>query len=102
MTAHAITPEQCRRAREVLDGHQGPGAGLMRYEVEQASPDVGTNAEPVRWHVVAVIDTEVVPTLLTLDTLDQALAYVARVSGTLRVVEVNDEGERMPVNRSTP
>ena len=72
----------------------------MHYEIEQASPDV--SAEPGRWHVVAIIDTEVVPTPLTFDTIDQALAYVARTPGALRVVEVSDEGERVPVDMSTP
>ena len=67
----------------------------MHYEIEQASPDVGTNAEPERWQVVAIIDTEVVPTPLTFDTIDQAVAYVAQTPGTLRVVEVTDEGERV-------
>ena len=47
--------------------------------------------------MVAIIDTEVVPTPPTFDTIDQALAYVARTPGTLRVVEVSDEGERVPV-----
>ena len=76
----------------------------MHYEVEQAGPDhehgpgVGTHAEPERRHVVAIIDTEVVPTPLTFDTIDQALAYVARAPGPLRVVEVTDEGERVPVD----
>jgi hypothetical protein len=80
----------------------------MHYEIEQAGlgrehgPDVGTNAEPERWQVVAIIDAEVVPTPLTFDTIDQALAYVARTPGTLRVVEVTDEGERVPVDTSTP
>ena len=74
----------------------------MHYEVEQASPDVGTNAEPERWQVVAIIDTEVVPTPLTFEALDQALAYVGRMPGPLRVVEVSDEGERVPVDMSTP
>jgi len=73
----------------------------MHYEVEQAGPDVGTNAEPERWHVVNVFNADAVPMPLTFDTLDQALAYVARTPGTLRVVEVTDEGERVPVNRST-
>ena len=79
----------------------------MHYEIEQAGdgsehrPDVGTHAEPARWHVVNIVDTEVVPTPLTFDTIDQALAYVARTSGRLRIVEVTDEGERVPVNRST-
>ena len=67
----------------------------MRYEVEQASPDVGTNAEPERWHVVNVFAADVVPTPLTFDTIDQALAYVARTPGALRVVEVTDERERV-------
>jgi hypothetical protein len=67
----------------------------------RASPDVGTNAEPERWHVVAIIDTEVVPTPLTFDTIDQALAYTLRSPGPLRIVEVSDDGERVPVDRST-
>ena len=74
----------------------------MRYEIEQASPDVGTNAEPERWQVVAIIDTEVVPMPLTFDTLDQALAYVARTDGTLRIVEVTDEGERALAEARAP
>jgi hypothetical protein len=75
----------------------------MHYEIEQAGPghegepDVGTHAEPERWHVVNVFDTDVVPTPLTFDTIDQALAYVARTPGMLRVVEVTDDGERVPV-----
>ena len=73
----------------------------MHYEVEQASPDVGTHAEPERWHVVNIVDADAMPMPLTFDTIDQALAYVARTPGTLRVVEVTDEGERVPVNRST-
>jgi hypothetical protein len=34
--------------------------------------------------------------------IEQALAYVARMPGTLRVVEVDDDGERMPMDRNTP
>jgi len=73
----------------------------MRYEVEQAGagdehePDVETHAEPERWHVV---NADAVPMPLRFDTLEQALAYVVRMPGTLRVVEVDDEGERMPVD----
>jgi hypothetical protein len=73
----------------------------MRYEVEQAGagdehePDVETHAEPERWHVV---NADAVPMPLRFDTLEQALAYVVRMLGTLRVVEVDDEGERMPVD----
>ena len=73
----------------------------MRYEVEQAGagdehePDVETDAEPERWHVV---NADAVPMPLRFDTLEQALAYVVRMPGTLRVVEVDDEGERMPVD----
>ena len=74
----------------------------MHYEIEQASPDVETNAEPERWHVVNVFATEVVPTPLTFDTIDQALAYVARAPGPLRVVEVTDEGERVPMDAKAP
>ena len=80
----------------------------MHYEIEQAGsghehgPDVGTHAEPERWHVVNVFNADAVPMPLTFDTIDQALAYVARTDGTLRVVEVDDEGERMPVDTATP
>jgi hypothetical protein len=75
----------------------------MRYEVEQAGagdehePDVGTHAEPERWHVVNVFNADAVPMPLRFDTLEQALAYVVRMPGTLRVVD-DDEGERMPVD----
>jgi hypothetical protein len=75
----------------------------MHYEVEQAGagqehePDVGTRAEPERWHVVNVFNADAVPMPLTFETIDQALAYVARTPGTLRVVEVTDAGERVPV-----
>ena len=51
--------------------------------------------------MVDVFDTDIVPTPLTFDTFDHALAYVARTPGTLRVVEVTDKGERVPVDRST-
>ena len=69
----------------------------MHYEVEQASPDVGTNAEPERWHVVNVFNADAVPMPPRFDTLDQALAYTYRTPGTLRIVEVTDTGERVPV-----
>ena len=35
---------------------------------------------------------------LRFDTLEQALAYVAQTPGTLRIMEVGDEGERLPVD----
>ena len=79
----------------------------MHYEVEQAGagnghrPDVGTHAVPKRWRVVRALNADAVPMPLRFDTLEQALAYVARTPGTLRVVEVGDEGERLPVDRST-
>jgi hypothetical protein len=79
----------------------------MRYEVEQAGagnlhrPAVGTHAEPEHWHVVKVFNADAVPMPLRFDTLEQALAYVARTPGALRVVEVDDEGERMPVDRDS-
>ena len=44
----------------------------MHYEIEQAGtgeehrPDVGTHAEPERWHVVNVFDADAVPMPLTL------------------------------------
>ena len=84
-------------------GGEGRGAGLMRYEVEQAGPgqghhpDVGTHAEPERWHVVKVFNADAMPMPLRFDTLDQARAYAFRTAGTLRIVEVTDAGERVPV-----
>jgi hypothetical protein len=75
----------------------------MHYEIEQAGagdghrPDVGTHAEPERWHVVRVFNADAVPMPLRFDTLEQALAYTLRAAGPLRVVEVTDAGERMPV-----
>src|SRR5689334_2405813 len=76
----------------------------MHYEVERAGlghehgPDVGTHAEPERWHVVDVVNADAVLMPLRFDTLEQALAYVARTPGTLRIVEVTDEGERLSVD----
>ena len=64
----------------------------MRYEVEQVGTDDG------RWHVVDVFDADAVPLPLRFDTLEQTLAYVARTPGTLRIVEVGDEGKRVPVD----
>jgi hypothetical protein len=52
--------------------------------------------------VVNVLDGEAGPMPLTFDTLQPALAYVARTPGTLRVVEVTDEGERVPVDAGAP
>jgi hypothetical protein len=81
---------------------------MAHYEIEQAgagqehNPDVGTHAEPERWHVVNVFNADAVPMPLTFDTIDQALAYVARTDGTLRVVEVTDEGERVLAQVGTP
>jgi hypothetical protein len=80
----------------------------MRYEVEQAGtgdehrPDVGTHAEPERWHVVSVFNADAVPMPLTFEALQQALDYVHRTPGTLRVVEVDDDGERVPVEAGSP
>src|SRR4051794_29169091 len=84
-------------------GREGRGAGLMHYEIEQAGlgrehgPDVGTHAEPERWHTVAVFNADAVPMPLGFDTLQQALDYVRRTPGTLRVVGVDDRGERVPM-----
>ena len=79
----------------------------MHYEIEQAGlgrepgPDVGTHARPRRWHKVNVLTADGVPMPLTFEALQQALDYVRRTPGTLRVVEVSDEGERVPVDAST-
>jgi hypothetical protein len=79
----------------------------MHYEIEQAGagqehgPDVGTHAEPERWHVVKVFNADAVPMPLRFDTLEQARTYVARTPGTLRIVQVADDSERVPVDRST-
>ena len=80
----------------------------MHYEIEQAGlgrehgPDVGTHAEPARWHVVNVLNADAVPMPLRFDTLERALAYTSHATGTLRIVEVGDEGERVPVDTATP
>ena len=74
----------------------------MHYEVEQASHDVGVGAEPERWHAVNALNADAVPMPLRFDTLEQALAYTLRVPGPLRVVEVTDEGGRVPVDTGTP
>jgi hypothetical protein len=80
----------------------------MHYEVEQAGaggehrPDVGTHAEPERWHVVKVFNADTMPMPLRFDSLDEALAYTFRTPGTLRIVEVTDAGERVPVEAGTP
>ena len=76
----------------------------MRYEIEQAGlgrehgPDVGTRAEPKRWHVVRVLNADAAPMPLRFDTLERALAYTSHAPETLRIVEVGDEGERVPVD----
>ena len=78
----------------------------MHYEVEQAGagrepgPDVGTHAEPERWRKVNVLAADAVPVPLTFEALTPALDYVRRTPGPLRVVEVSDEGERLPVDGS--
>jgi hypothetical protein len=77
---------------------------MTRYEIEQAGtgqeqgPGVGTHAVPKRWRVVRALNADAVPMPLRFDTLEQALAYVAQTPGTLRIVEVGDEGERLPVD----
>ena len=74
----------------------------MRYEIEQAGlsrehgPDVGPHAEPAGWHVVNVFNADAVPMPLRFDTLEQARAYTLRAAGPLRIVEVTDDGGRMP------
>ena len=81
---------------------------MTRYEIEQAGageehrPGIGTHAVPERWRVVRVLNADAVPMPLRFDTLEQALAYTYRTPGTLRIVEVTDEGERLPVDAATP
>jgi hypothetical protein len=80
----------------------------MHDEIEQAGldhehgPDVGTHAGPESWHVVHVSDADAVPMPLRFDTLEQALTSTSRTPGTLRSVQVAADGERMPVDTSTP
>ena len=80
----------------------------MHDAIEQAGlghehgPDVGTHAEPERWHVIMVFNADIVLMPLRFDTLDQALAYTYRTPGTLRIVEVTDSGERLPVEAGSP
>ena len=52
--------------------------------------------------MVKVLNADAVPMPLRFDTLEQALAYIARTPETLRIVEVTDEGERVPVDAATP
>ena len=79
----------------------------MHYEIEQAvlgrepDPVVGTHARPKRWRKVNVPTAGAVPRPLTFEALTPALDHVRRTPGTLRVVEVSDEGERVPVDAST-
>jgi hypothetical protein len=77
---------------------------MVHDEIEQAGPgrepgpDVGTHARPKRWRKVAVLAADAVPRPLTFEALTPALDYVRRTPGPLRVVEVSDEGERVPVD----
>ena len=79
----------------------------MHYEIEQADlgrepgPVVGTRARPRRWRKVNILAADAVPRPLTFEALTPALDYVRRTPGPLRVVEVGDEGERVPVDAST-
>jgi hypothetical protein len=52
--------------------------------------------------VVKVFNADAVPTPLTFEALQQALDYVRRTPGTLRVVEVDGDGERLLVETGTP
>ena len=76
----------------------------MHYEIEQAGdgsehrPGVGTHAVPKRWRVVRVLNADAAPMPLRFDTLERALAYTSHAPETLRIVEVGDEGERVPVD----
>ena len=76
----------------------------MHYEIEQAGaghepgPDVGTHAGPERWRVVRVLNADAVLMPLRFDTLERALAYTSHAPETLRIVEMGDEGERVPVD----
>jgi hypothetical protein len=80
----------------------------MHYEIEQAglghehAPDVETHVEPEHWHVVNVLNADAVPMPLRFDTLEQALNYTYRTPGTLRIVQVADDGERTLVHTSAP
>ena len=62
-----------------------------RYEVEvpEHDPDFAGAWRPVR-----VFRHDLIPMLLTLESLNEALAYVAKAAGEARVVRVTDEGDR--------
>ena len=52
--------------------------------------------------MVNVFNADAVPMPLRFDTLEQARTYIARTPGTLRIVEVTDEDERLPAGAGTP
>ena len=59
----------------------------MHYEIEQAGlghkpgPDVGTHAEPERWHVVNVFNADSVPMPLRFDTGKRGVVLIGENSG---------------------
>jgi hypothetical protein len=75
---------------------------MAHYEIERADPDIGLYVEPEQWHVVNVSDANPVPTPLRFDALEHALAYTFWNSTMLRIVQVADDGERVPVDTSAP
>ena len=52
--------------------------------------------------MVNVFNADAVPMPLRFDTLEQALNYTCRTPGTLRIVQVADDGERALVDTSAP
>ena len=52
--------------------------------------------------MVNVFDADAVPMPLRFDTLERALTYACRTPCIFRIVEVADDGERVPVDTSAP
>ena len=80
----------------------------MYYEIEQAGPghehrpDVGTRRRAGALARGQRLRRRAAPMPLRFDTLEQARTYVIRTLGTLRIVEVTDDGEHLPVDTNTP
>jgi hypothetical protein len=81
----------------------------MHYEVElreltyESDGTGGLRVTGSTWKPVRVFDKDMVPMLLTFETLGAAQAYVGRNSpGAVRIVGVTEDGERAAVEVGGP